>query len=210
MYSEVYCWGLNKNGALGLGDDKNHDTPQLNKNLSNVVAITGGAAHTVILTSSGDAYTCGSNEYCECGVGHNNESVPTPQKLNVKNITKIASSNNCGHTLLLDNKGSVYSFGTGNFGQLGHGDLEDKNTPQVIAALSGQNIVNIEAGGNGTDGYSLALNDKGELYAWGSNEFGQLGLDDCNKRTTPTKVDVLSRITLISAGSNHTLALRGN
>jgi alpha-tubulin suppressor-like RCC1 family protein len=210
MCSKVFVFGLNKGGALGLGHEQVQSVPHLNNNLKNVKAIAGGASHTVVLFSNGDVATFGSNEYGECGLGHFNQSVTTPQKINVKNIIKIASSNNCGHTLLLDNKGAVYSFGTGNFGQLGLGDLEDKNTPQLITAFNGINITSIEAGGNGTDGYSLALTDKGDLYAWGSNEFGQLGLDDCNKRTVPTKVDVLSKITMISAGSNHTLALRAN
>jgi alpha-tubulin suppressor-like RCC1 family protein len=36
--------------------------------------------------------------------------------------------------------------------------------------------------------HSLALTESGEVYAWGSNGHGQLGLGDTNNRLTPTEV----------------------
>jgi alpha-tubulin suppressor-like RCC1 family protein len=208
--SEWYSWGLNKGGALALGDEKNRSTPQIIKSITNATDITGGASHTVFLTSNGDVFTCGANEYGECGLGNNVESVLTPKKIDAKSIIKTAASNNCGHTLLLDSAGKVYSFGSNTYGQLGYGNLTDSNTPQLIKALENVKITNIVAGGNGVDGYSLALAENGDLFAWGSNEFGQLGLDDSDKRMTPTKVDILSKITMMAAGSNHSFALRSN
>lgn len=116
VYTKVFAWGSNKNGALGLGHEKKQNVPQLSPYLNDVVAIAGGSAHTLALTSKGDVYTFGSNEYGECGLGHNQESITTAQKINATKIVKIASSNNCSHSLLLDDQGRVFSFGTGNYG----------------------------------------------------------------------------------------------
>lgn len=49
-------------------------------------------------------------------------------------------------TLLLDAQGSVFSFGAGDHGQLGHGDLTNRDTPRVIQLLASQPIKLIAAG----------------------------------------------------------------
>ncbi|KAL0491717.1 ultraviolet-B receptor UVR8 [Acrasis kona] len=225
-FEQVYSWGLNQDGLTlsNQGGSERQSTPQLISGLSGVSSIFGGASHTVALLSNGDVVSYGANEYGECGLGHNQEFVNHPSKLQSNNIAMVATSNNSRHTLLLDKQGLVYSFGTGDFGQLGHGDLKDSDSPKLVSALKDVKIVSIAAGGNGSDGYSLAISDAGELYTWGSNEFGknhylfnvlqcitgQLGLDDCDKRILPTKVDALTRVKLVAAGSNHTIALRAN
>lgn len=57
-------------------------------------------------------------------------------------------------------------------GQLGHGDLEGHTEPQLIEALSGIKIVDIAAGG----WHSAAVSAFGDLYTWGWNVSGQLGM----------------------------------
>jgi hypothetical protein len=55
--------------------------------------------------------------------------------------------------------------------------------------------------------HSLALTESGEVYAWGSNGRGQLGLGDTEDRHTPTQVPGLGRVKAIAAGGEHSLAL---
>ena len=64
----------------------------------------------------------------------------------------------------------------------------------------------ISAGGN----HSLALKSDGTVYAWGWNQFGQLGDGTMTDRTTPVQVSGLSGVTAISAGGNHSLALKSD
>jgi alpha-tubulin suppressor-like RCC1 family protein len=84
----------------------------------------------------------------------------------------------CGkhHVLVLSMIGVVFSCGNGGQGQLGHGSVEHKLTPAVVEALEGVTVTNIAAGG----WHSLAVTDAGDLYAWGWNERGQLGLPSVN------------------------------
>jgi alpha-tubulin suppressor-like RCC1 family protein len=65
---------------------------------------------------------------------------------------------------------------------LGLGDKKIRLTPAKLPGLTG--VKAIAAGG----AHSLALTESGEMYAWGSNDDGQLGLAEGKKRLTPTKV----------------------
>nr|XP_026484515.1 RCC1 domain-containing protein 1 [Vanessa tameamea] len=81
----------------------------------------------------------------------------------------------CGyeHYMLLTTEGRVYTWGNGRRLQLGHGDLTNLDLPTEVEALAGIKIVKIKAGG----WHSLALSEYGDLYAWGWNDTGQLGMN---------------------------------
>jgi E3 ubiquitin-protein ligase HERC2 len=91
---------------------------------------------------------------------------------------------------------------SGEFGALGHGDVSDQMTPKIVEALEGLKVVDISAGCY----HVLALTADGEVYAWGGNDNGQLGLGHTNRVSTPTKVDLPTKITKICAGSHHSFA----
>ncbi|KAH8381687.1 hypothetical protein KR093_010649, partial [Drosophila rubida] len=80
----------------------------------------------------------------------------------------------CGqeHALLLNANGDVYSWGNGLRGQLGQASLGVEETPQLIEALAGIKITHIAAGG----WHSAAISAFGDLYTWGLNSNGQLGM----------------------------------
>ncbi|KAH8310412.1 hypothetical protein KR044_001214, partial [Drosophila immigrans] len=80
----------------------------------------------------------------------------------------------CGqeHALLLNGNGDVYSWGNGLRGQLGQATLGVEEMPQVIEALAGIKITYITAGG----WHSAAISAFGDLYTWGLNSNGQLGM----------------------------------
>lgn len=75
----------------------------------------------------------------------------------------------------------------GDFGRLGHGDCNDIFIPQSISALSGRNIVKIACG----DTHTLAVTDAGDLFAFGRNQNGQLGIGSTNDALLPHPVEAL-------------------
>ena len=75
----------------------------------------------------------------------------------------------------------------GDFGRLGHGDCNDVFIPQAINALSGKRIAKMACG----DTHTLAVTDLGELYSFGRNQNGQLGLGTTSDAITPQPVEVL-------------------
>ncbi|KAI4872140.1 hypothetical protein NFI96_030980, partial [Prochilodus magdalenae] len=76
------------------------------------------------------------------------------------------------HAVLLTSSGSVYSWGSGSHGQLGHGSLVSEDEPRALEALLGVPMKYVAAGG----WHSACISAGGDLYVWGWNESGQIGL----------------------------------
>nr|XP_032807829.1 RCC1 domain-containing protein 1 isoform X2 [Petromyzon marinus] len=76
------------------------------------------------------------------------------------------------HVLLLTDDGTVWGWGPGRHGQQGHGTTEAEVAPRPVEGLQGLPMVGVAAGG----WHSVALSRGGDVYTWGWNEAGQLGL----------------------------------
>ncbi|XP_047208187.1 RCC1 domain-containing protein 1-like [Girardinichthys multiradiatus] len=76
------------------------------------------------------------------------------------------------HAILLTAAGAVYTWGQGSHGELGHGGLIPEEEPRTVEALWGMSMRSVAAGG----WHSVCVGDGGDLYVWGWNESGQLGL----------------------------------
>nr|XP_009404858.1 PREDICTED: ultraviolet-B receptor UVR8 [Musa acuminata subsp. malaccensis] len=134
----LYTYGWSKYGQLGHGDFEDHLSPHLLEALKDscISQISGGWRHTMALTSDGRLYGWGWNKFGQLGVGDNDDhcspvQVKLPEEQKVKQIS-------CGwrHTLALTERGNVFSWGRGTSGQLGHGDILDRNTPKMIEVIS--------------------------------------------------------------------------
>ncbi|KAK3558314.1 hypothetical protein QTP86_014701, partial [Hemibagrus guttatus] len=76
------------------------------------------------------------------------------------------------HAVLLTASGTVYTWGHGSHGQLGHGTLVSEDEPRAVEALWGVPMKYVAAGG----WHSACIGVGGDLYVWGWNESGQIGL----------------------------------
>lgn len=120
-----------------------------------------------------------------------------------------AASVNSLHILLLDREGKIWSRGLNNYGQVGRvtykGWKEDFTTFEPIVLNS--KIAKISAGGV----HSLALDENGQLWVFGSNKEGELGLAEIRPRVIPEEHPLINTFNVvlvdISAGSYHSLAL---
>src|SRR5437868_1093097 len=172
---QIYTYGHNNKGQLGLGDNIKRNIPTLMPNIRNLIAITGGGLHSIILNDKGQIYTFGYNDYGRLGLGdYDRRNIPTLIN-NIYNI--IAISVGGLHSMILNERGQIYTFGDNGCGQLGLGDNASKhntnrNTPTLIPNIS--NIIAITAGGL----HSMILNERGQIYTFGDNDCGQLGLGD--------------------------------
>lgn len=199
----VYSFGYGYFGQLGLGSGESHSVPRLIKDLNKVLAVACGEAHSIAITEVGEVFTWGCNRYGQLGLGDNNHrSVPTcVDSLKGIKISQAA----CGtqHTLLLTKNGEVYSFGCGSFGRLGHGDHNHQSLPRIVVAMRGKVVTQISAGG----WFSLALSDKGQVFSWGCNRYGQLGLGKIPVQLSPRHITSLygKSVIKISCGKHHTL-----
>ena len=150
----------------------------------------------------GKMYAFGSGDYGRLGHGDNQpkKTAKLVEILRDKNITKFA----CGprHTLALASDGTVYSWGYGGDGQLGHGDYQLQTMPVQIRVLKGEHVIDLSCG----DKHSAALTSGGDVFTWGDGSLGQLGLGDFRKQHTPHRVMELQgkMILQISCGAYHT------
>lgn len=118
-------------------------------------------------------------------------------------ISEVAAGTH--HTLTLSNAGTVYSFGRGENGRLGHGDECDLYCPRAIDALAGERIHAVAAGAH----QSLALSEKGVLFSFGFGFAGRLGHGDETDCPTPRAIQAFARVRIqaIAAGDYHSVVL---
>ncbi|XP_071235902.1 probable E3 ubiquitin-protein ligase HERC4 isoform X2 [Salvelinus alpinus] len=125
--------------------------------------------------------------------------------LDAQNIVAVS----CGeaHTLALNDKGQVFAWGLATDGQLGLINFEDcVRVPRNIKSLSDVEIAQVACGYR----HSHALSRGGQVYSWGQNRYGQLGLGVAGQGiSTPQVIQSLQGIPFIqiSAGGAHSFAL---
>ena len=116
------------------------------------------------------------------------------------------------HTLLLTSTGRVLSFGSGQYGALGHGfsagkQLPDILRPQYIDALSNVRCICVSGG----ELHSAAVTTDGDLYTWGDGFCGQTGHGDKRPQLEPKQVIKGGLedecVSLVSCGARHTLCV---
>jgi len=224
----VWAWGRNDHGQLGDGahglePDKSRAVrvkgPGGIELLSGIVAIAAGYEHSVALDGNGNVWTWGNNSWGQLGDNTDIRKNTPVQVLSsdgkgtLSGIIGITAGG--AHTIALDVGGNVWAWGSNFLGQLGIGtfgpdDLEI--TPVKVKGLSGEgylsNIKVIIAG----DAHSIALDNNGNVYAWGNNSYGQLGIGSDFNLRTPHRVKgfegegFLTEMETIAAGGSHSLA----
>ncbi len=150
----------------------------------NITVIKCGAYHSLALTQSGEVYAWGNSYWGQIGCGDNfDKSMPT--KLKALNDIKIKMIS-CGynHSMALTKDGSVYSWGSNGYSQLGIANTKDSNTPKQIQ-MKDIIIDKITSGVY----HSLLLTNNGVIYAFGSNFFGQIGNGMKGYIETPMKLN---------------------
>jgi alpha-tubulin suppressor-like RCC1 family protein len=208
----VWSCGNNMSGQSGLG--YNNDNTNVFKqipNLTNIKQISVGEEYSLALDNKGNVWSCGDNPYGQLGLGNNNNSdVFTQTKL--RNVIQISAGGK--HSLALDNNGNVWSCGFNGYGQLGLGNNDDNTNlfkqtsfvrEEVARQLPLTNIIQISAGGY----HSLALDNNGNIWSCGFNEFGQLGLKDNENRYLFKKTKI-NNIVKISAGNDYSLSINND
>ena len=110
------------------------------------------------------------------------------------------------HSLVTSGKmGEIWSFGNGVFGKLGNGGEGDEVVPRLIEALNRVVVNQVAAGGE----HSMALTREGDVFTWGLGGHGQLGHDNQRNQDVPKRVEGLTNVMDIAAGSMHSLSVGG-
>ncbi|KFV16530.1 X-linked retinitis pigmentosa GTPase regulator, partial [Pterocles gutturalis] len=171
------------------------------------VHMSCGDEHTAIVTENGKLYMFGSNNWGQLGLGSKKTvNKPTCVKALKPEKTKLAV---CGrnHTLVYTEKGNVYAAGGNSEGQLGLGDTEERTTFHLISFFTNQHKIKQLAAGSYT---SAAVTEDGQLFVWGDNSEGQIGLANEASVNVPCQVDVGKPVSSVSCGYYHSALITGD
>jgi alpha-tubulin suppressor-like RCC1 family protein len=114
-------------------------------------------------------------------------------------VSKVAAG--WSHGALVLATGGVATFGCGLGGRLGSGNQLDQWIPQPVVGLDQIQIVDVACGYH----HTMAVDVSGRVWAFGSNEYGQLGLGDRHARGTPDSLATAfpDEVVAISCGAFH-------
>jgi alpha-tubulin suppressor-like RCC1 family protein len=158
-------------------------------------------------TSAADAnivYGWGENYAGQTGAPASVEAGPMPINLFATDATQVSAGDTFSVALRAD--GTVWAWGDNHLGQLGNDDptVTSTNTPVQVHGLPAA-IVQVSAGGT----FSLALAADGSVWAWGWNDYGQLGTTGAASWKA-LRVPVVSGVSKVTAGWQFGMALTSN
>ena len=133
---ELIVWGDSRNGLLGLeGILPNVVNVPMTSSLEGICDIAVGAAHTLALTSDGDVYCWGSNQFGQLGIGSLvDQQLPIKLHNSLPPMISVAAGSH--HSVILSSSGHVYVTGRGIEGQLGLGEVSFQTSPHIIRSMS--------------------------------------------------------------------------
>eukprot|EP00753_Platysulcus_tardus_P019998 PLAT7684.1.p1 GENE.PLAT7684.1~~PLAT7684.1.p1 ORF type:complete len:1089 (+),score=659.90 PLAT7684.1:30-3269(+) len=208
---KLFTWGRGDYGQLmrPVGDSDFSAMPTEVERLSKrrVVAAAGSLYHSIAITDSGEVFISGNNEEGQL-CSERKEAVLQPGVRMESLSTQSFVSAACGstHSMLLSKSAVAVSFGSNEYGQLGHSkDSIYRVPPRMVRGIAGAAVVQIAAG----ELHTLVLTGSGQVFSFGSGAQGALGHDDRVSLSTPKQIMRLAALPVvaIAAGNNHSLAL---
>ncbi len=199
---QVYAWGFNLDGELGIGSTTSASTPTLVTLPAGTVitAISAGFIHTLALTATGQAFAWGLNNVGQLGNPSASASVPTstPVAVSVPAGTSLSAvSAGYDHSLALTTTGQVLAWGDNTYGELGNGATSTTAVKSPIGATLPAGVLASSVSASFND--SLAVSTTGTVLTWGENQDGQLGNGTTTTGPTPSAVTLPVGATAASA-----------
>ena len=199
---DLYMWGYNNYGQLGVYTNVDKNTPVLVNNSTtalpakSVKYVALGGSHSAAITKDGSLYIWGWNNYGQLGDGTTTGRY-TPIKI-MDNVASVSLGNS--HSAAITKDGSLYMWGYNGNGRLGDGTTTDRYTPIKIM----DNVASANLG----DDHSAAITKDGSLYMWGKNDCGQLGDGTTDNKTNKTRPHrVASNVQSVELGDVHTTVI---
>ena len=217
----LYAWGAQESSGLPIGEVSLPESLDVR-----VIGVSGGSRYSLIVLSDGTAQSSGYIDSVDLYQGHlglkalevsegsnkfqnitssfdNGEIINSPPFTRV--FAGVEQTDNPGsiHSFFIDDQGQVWATGSNANGELCLGDNEDRLIPTRVT-LDG-NVISVAIGSK----HTVLLLEGGTVYTCGSNEDGQLAIAEAPEsfRSTPTKVEDIKDVRMISAGIASSLFL---
>ena len=198
----LWAWGWNQYGQLGIGNTTNQHAPVSPIQMNNTLNVSSGDSHVMAIMDGGGLWAWGNNNYGQLGDGTTGTRHAPHNIVSDHIIVNISAG--YSHSMAITSGGDLYAWGSNAAGQIGDGTTINRLSPtmvkqRVIAAAAGCSQL-----GSG-NGHSMAICDNGDLWTWGYNHYGQLGDDSFINRPNPTRI--MQNVMIIAAGCDHSMAI---
>lgn len=162
---------------------------------ADVVSIWGGARHVIVLKSDGTVWTWGDNSYGKLGIGQTNIPYQTTP-VEVHDAANVSFLNSIKlvmggeeHDVAVKTDGTVWSWGWNAYAQLGNGTTNASSVPTQTGLTANPPLTNVIKLG-GRPYFTLAVKSDGTIWAWGMNQYGQMGNGTVNTPVSSPQVTI--------------------
>ncbi|KAJ8747348.1 hypothetical protein K2173_012928 [Erythroxylum novogranatense] len=195
-----------------------------------IATVAAGGRHTLALSDIGQVWGWGYGGEGQLGLGSRIRMVSSPHPIpcidssfakdRTKALSRGATTSEgqgfivpgnyvkgiaCGgrHSAVITDAGALLTFGWGLYGQCGQGSTDDELSPTCVSSLLGIRIEGVAAG----LWHTVCISADGDVYAFGGNQFGQLGTGSDQAETIPRLLDAPSlehmHAKTVSCGARH-------
>ncbi|KAK8549438.1 hypothetical protein V6N13_027191 [Hibiscus sabdariffa] len=196
-----------------------------------IVTVAAGGRHTLALSDVGQVWGWGYGGEGQLGLGTRIRMVSSPHPVpciepssfGTDRASAHSRGNSCSerqsfrvpgsyvkgiacggrHSAVITDAGALLTFGWGLYGQCGQGSTDDELSPTCVSSLLGIRIDSVAAG----LWHTVCVSANGDVYAFGGNQFGQLGTGGDQAETLPRLLDAPSlentHVKVISCGARH-------
>jgi alpha-tubulin suppressor-like RCC1 family protein len=181
----VWCFGANTVGQLGQGDTQPASVPRLVPLPSKAVQLSSEANTACAVLDNGQLYCWGRNWEGNIGLNDTHPGVDqlSPVRSGPQNDWKLVATGD-GHTCGIRGTGLLFGWGRNTAANLGLGQTIDQQRRSAIQIGSDDDWLSVVSGQDS----SCGIRAGGDLFCWGGNSFGNLGLGDTVQRLRPTPV----------------------
>lgn len=198
----LWAWGLGTSGQLGDGTAVSKSSPIQVGTLTNWASVSAGSNFSMAVKTNGTLWAFGGNANGQLGDSTSGIDRSSPVQIGALTTwsKSIASYFPSGYALKTD--GTLWSWGTGSFFQLGDGTLLSRSSPVQIGSFGGVTTFKLMAGWSQAAVYLLADNT---LYGWGGGRPQlNIGLNGIAPRYTT------SNVAEASFGVSHSCFIKSN
>ncbi len=202
---ELFCWGSNKHGQLGIGNLADSAAPA-KVDLANVADVAAGGppesketAHTCALTASGALHCWGANGSGQLGAAD-------PQDVNVPSIAPVLTgakvvATGASFTCAIQSDDDVSCWGANLYNQLADSTGVGSSTPVLVPGLAGATAITLGAI------HGCAVLPDATVSCWGNNERGQIASDMLLPAGKLTVVPTVAGASRVRGGNDFTCAI---
>ncbi|XP_033753080.1 LOW QUALITY PROTEIN: secretion-regulating guanine nucleotide exchange factor-like, partial [Pecten maximus] len=203
--------GANSYGQLGQGHTDDKILPgDVTPSDINIRSVTGGGGHTLVIDDDGSLFVCGSNNKGQLGLGHT-QDISTLTKVKLPGDTVVTkATGGWDFTLIITATGELLAMGSNAFGQLGLPGANQVLLPVIVKVPNHEKVADVAAGLR----HVVMVTVSGNVYCWGAGRKGQCGVlvdnKPPNKLTSPSQVtipEIEGCVHAVVAGSHHSVAM---